>query len=236
MRDAPYGSDWPTGSIISFSGERFRIRENYGSKGEVESIDGKFVHERFYWTYDGEKCELISKPSPTDFALPAKSCENEDAVYIIKGQAYRIGINKGFISVHNNYADAVKNKNAITKKGFDCVAQILTLENALNVVSKINEEVNHYEWLNENLNSFWLQTIGKSLSDSNNAGIIAADADKCDGYKKRWEKEGIPFPHGVAVYLLSKTGYFHYEEYVSPCDLVINSYLPLRELLNNFKL
>lgn len=38
-----------------------------------------------------------------------------------------------------------------------------------------------------------------------NAGIVAAHADKCDQYRSTWEKAGIPYHHGAALYLLSYT-------------------------------
>jgi hypothetical protein len=34
-------------------------------------------------------------------------------------------------------------------------------------------------------------------------GSISAHGDKCYGYQARWEKAGIPFEHGVALYLLT---------------------------------
>jgi hypothetical protein len=36
-----------------------------------------------------------------------------------------------------------------------------------------------------------------------NAGIIVAHGDKCYSYQDIWDKYGIPFEHGVAVYLLT---------------------------------
>lgn len=58
-----YGSDWPIGSVIEMYEERLRILANYGSRGEVEAMDGRFVSARYYWEYMGEKAKLISRPS-----------------------------------------------------------------------------------------------------------------------------------------------------------------------------
>lgn len=63
MSQEQYGSDWPKGSVISFSDEKYRIRENWGSSGVVEYLDGTFACGKFYWTFEGEQCQLISTPS-----------------------------------------------------------------------------------------------------------------------------------------------------------------------------
>jgi hypothetical protein len=229
-----YGSDWPKGSVIEFADEQFRIRENYGSRGEVEYLDGTFANSRFYWIYNGEKCKLISKPKSQDFHLPRSNCNKDDAVYAVKGRAHRLGLGQGIFSIHSSYSDADENKNAIVRKGFDCQANIVTIEQATGVVSEINKSTNHYDWLHSHFSDFWTKALGKTPSECGYGGIIASDADKCEGYKKRWEAAGIPFPHGVAIYLLSKASYFQNETYVSPCDLVINNYLPLREKMAGF--
>jgi hypothetical protein len=229
-----HGSDWPKGSVIEFADEQFRILENYGSRGDVEYLDGTFAFSRFYWTFDGQKCKLISKPDQKKITLPKSNCDEARAIYAVKGRAHRLGIGEGIFSIHNNYNDANENKNAIVRKGFDCQAKVITIENALKKVGEINNSINHYDWLNTHLNDFWLNAFGKSLSECGYGEIITSDADKCDGYKKRWEAAGIPFPHGIAIYLLSKASYFHNETYVSPCDLVINNYLPLREKMAGF--
>ncbi len=62
MSNANYGEDWPSGSIIEFCGENFRIRENYGNSGHVEHLDGTSASNSFYWIFDGSKCKLISLP------------------------------------------------------------------------------------------------------------------------------------------------------------------------------
>lgn len=58
--------------------------------------------------------------------------------------------------------------------------------------------MNHYKWLEQNLQSFF-----KELNIDCCNGIIVAHGDKCYGYKNKWEKAGIPFYHGIAIYLLS---------------------------------
>lgn len=61
----------------------------------------------------------------------------------------------------------------------------------------------HYDWLNDHLAEFWLKAFGQSLSDSGFGGVIGAHGDKAYGYRSDWEAEGIPFPHGVALYFMT---------------------------------
>lgn len=89
---------------------------------------------------------------------------------------------------------------------------------------------NHYRWLGENLNDFWIKVTGKSLQESGCAGIISAHGDKCYSYRTTWDKAGIRFPQGVAIYLLSYIEPFCQEVrhtkngWVSPGDWVTNNY------------
>ena len=57
----------------------------------------------------------------------------------------------------------------------------------------------HYAWLELHLKSFY-EKLGIRYS----SGVIAADGDKCYDYEDDWKEAGIPFPHGVAIYILSK--------------------------------
>lgn len=61
-------------------------------------------------------------------------------------------------------------------------------------------DVNHYHWLEENLWDFMTKF---GVDPEWNGGIIVAHGDKCSGYRQAWEELGIPFPYGVAIYLLS---------------------------------
>jgi hypothetical protein len=63
----------------------------------------------------------------------------------------------------------------------------------------------HYDWLHENLVTF---LTALNLPDAKYMdGLISAHGDKWYCEKQSWEKQGIPFEHGVAIALLS---------YVSP--------------------
>lgn len=59
--------------------------------------------------------------------------------------------------------------------------------------------MNHYKWLEMNLEAFT-----KSLGFPHDLRpSIIAHGDKCYSYKHKWESNGIPFAHGVAIYLLT---------------------------------
>jgi hypothetical protein len=67
-------------------------------------------------------------------------------------------------------------------------------------------------------------------------GSISCDGDKCTGYRNIWEKEGIPYHKGVAIYLLTKSPPFSSQVrdtengWVPPVQWVIDNkdkFLPL---------
>ena len=60
--------------------------------------------------------------------------------------------------------------------------------------------VNHYKWLDKHLPGIF-EALGLNWND--NAGIVGAHGDKFYGYRYVFEEHGIPFPHGVAIGLLS---------------------------------
>lgn len=63
----------------------------------------------------------------------------------------------------------------------------------------------HYDYLNEVLPAFWLKHFEKSMSDMWCGGIIGAHGDKGSCHKTEWEKVGIPYQHGMILFLLSYT-------------------------------
>ncbi len=68
--------------------------------------------------------------------------------------------------------------------------------------------VNHYKWLEKHLPAFF-EKVG--VNYEHNAGIIGAHGDKCYSYRNVFEENGIEFPHGVAIYLLSYVSPYHKE-------------------------
>jgi len=69
----------------------------------------------------------------------------------------------------------------------------------------------HQAWLEANLPNFF-RSIGQRRTELHK--LITDYADKCYLFRERWDKEGIPFVHGLAIYLLSRT---------SPYDLQVTS-------------
>lgn len=53
---------WPNGSTIQMFGTSYRIRENHGTNGIVEYLDGTFASSNFYWEYGEDKAEFVSFP------------------------------------------------------------------------------------------------------------------------------------------------------------------------------
>lgn len=60
--------------------------------------------------------------------------------------------------------------------------------------------MSHYDWLNQN---FELFCKSAGVDDDEHRGLIGAHGDKCYGYRHAWEDAGIPFEHGVAIFLLT---------------------------------
>ena len=87
--------------------------------------------------------------------------------------------------------------------------------------------MNHYDYLEKHLPAF-LDSVGKGDWVSAR-GLISAHADKCSGYRQRWEQAGLHFFHGVAIYLLSYLYPFSTEVretkkgWVAPVDWVIEN-------------
>lgn len=87
--------------------------------------------------------------------------------------------------------------------------------------------VNHYKWLDQNLNKF-AENLGYN---EDLRGLISAHGDKCYSYRVIWQESGIPFNHGVALYLLTYIPPYCYEvrdlndgSWVSPENWVIDNY------------
>jgi len=67
---------------------------------------------------------------------------------------------------------------------------------------------NHYDWLDQNLETFLDTVFAKypvtaERQGKEYLGMISAHGDKCYTYRDMWNAAGIPFEHGVAIYLLS---------------------------------
>lgn len=85
------------------------------------------------------------------------------------------------------------------------------------------EKINHYKWLDKHLDSFWMLVFNEQLCDSGCAGIISSHGDKGYQYRDEWNENGIPFPHGMALYMLTYTNKMDKPKHES-CEWVIENY------------
>lgn len=95
--------------------------------------------------------------------------------------------------------------------------------------------MSHYDWLRKHFVSF-LSLI--HFPDAKYCdGLIVAHGDKCWQYQGYWEKAGIPFEHGVAIYLLTylspwlQTVRQTDKGWVSPKEWVVNKYPEFKDTL-----
>lgn len=100
--------------------------------------------------------------------------------------------------------------------------------------------MNHYDWLEDNFSTF-LKNIGLEKYIDYSDSLIVADGDKAYGYESIWEKKGIPFAHGVAIYLISKLPPYNNEVritefgWVDPSKWVIINYNRFKDYLPKYK-
>ena len=81
--------------------------------------------------------------------------------------------------------------------------------------------------------SVFLENIGKENQIPYVESIIVCDADKCTQYSEIWERNGIPYEHGVMIYLITKMRPYSNEARVtiSPCDFVIKHYEAFKKFI-----
>jgi hypothetical protein len=94
----------------------------------------------------------------------------------------------------------------------------------------------HYDLLRPILKDFMVRA-GVNPDRISVDGVLVSHGDKCYQYRQRWVDDGIPFHHGVAIYLLSY--YFPFTDevretkhgWVDPCQWVIASYKRFKKFL-----
>ncbi len=84
--------------------------------------------------------------------------------------------------------------------------------------------INHYEYLELVIDSFWKQVFDKTREEMWCSGIITSHGDKCYGYEHEWKEHGIPFKHGVLIFLLSYTKELGDRPKHETCAWVIEKY------------
>lgn len=82
-----------------------------------------------------------------------------------------------------------------------------------------------YDTLNRNFPIF-LKNIGKEDQVQYAESIIICDSDKCACYREIWKTHGIPYEHGVMIYLITKMKPYSDEarNTISASDFVIKYY------------
>lgn len=63
----------------------------------------------------------------------------------------------------------------------------------------------HYDYMDEVLPLFWPRVFGKTLEATGCCGIVGAHGDKAYQYRDQWKALGVPFYHGVLLYMLTYT-------------------------------
>lgn len=115
----------------------------------------------------------------------------------------------------------------------ECVCEVM--------FERYPDDLSHYVWLNQNAPAFF---AALGLPADKYMGLISAHGDKCYSYNDQWIDAGIPFEHGVAIYLLtyiapwSKTARPDPSEnkYINPGQWVISHYPVFKHLLPSARL
>lgn len=96
------------------------------------------------------------------------------------------------------------------------------------------EITSHYAYCDLILNYFWKQIFnGRTLEETNCAGIISAHGDKCRQYQRKFESNDIDFCHGTLMYLLSYTEVFDDENRYNIPDWIIRKYPIYKSMIEN---
>lgn len=79
----------------------------------------------------------------------------------------------------------------------------------------------------------FLKNIGREDQVKYAESIIICDSDKCDQYRYVWEKNNIPYIHGVMIYLITKMQPYCTEARISlsASDFVIKHYNDFKDLM-----
>lgn len=96
--------------------------------------------------------------------------------------------------------------------------------------------MNHYEFLDKYFDIFYTKFTGFT----GGSGLLVSDGDKCSQYRQEWEDSGIPFSHGVAIYLLLKDEPYTNQVretkdgWVCPAEWVIENYKQFKDELISY--
>lgn len=82
----------------------------------------------------------------------------------------------------------------------------------------------HYDYIDKYFTEFVKHLPVSDYNKNHCKGLIAADGDKCYSYKDAWEKKGVPFNRGCAIYLVSKM-----HPYSDQCRDTVNGWVPVEK-------
>lgn len=110
---------------------------------------------------------------------------------------------------------------------------------------RLDARISHYDWLNAHWEEVVLAVGGDPNHQLLHRGLISAHGDKVWCCQSEWEEAGIPFHHGVALYLMGRTHVFRGvgfdakdvmgntpTGYVSPGDWVVATYPQFKSALS----
>ena len=90
--------------------------------------------------------------------------------------------------------------------------------------SGILQRKSHYDYLDEMLNPFWMEVFGETEARMFCGGMVSAHGDKAYSYRSDWDDHGIPFHHGVLLFLLTYTKERGETPKHKSCEWVIENY------------
>jgi hypothetical protein len=158
------------------------------------------VEDKGFPVTDEGFLELINSLSVNDWYV----CE---AGGLPTGCAYWITVfrtEKGILFYHDDIIYFVSNSLTLGTFQTDAPDENMWKE-VFKLIGYNNLVLNQYKYCDAVLNAFWKLVFGKTASEMWCGGIVGAHGDKAYGYKKQWEKAGIPFNHGVLLFLLTYT-------------------------------
>lgn len=97
------------------------------------------------------------------------------------------------------FVDRVKSENP----QYGVPSSAKKLEELYRIQSGVLLYDSHYEYLDAILEHFFKEMFNKTPEQMWCAGIVSAHGDKAYSYDNEWKKAGIPFQHGVLLFLLT---------------------------------
>lgn len=110
-----------------------------------------------------------------------------------------------------------------------------TVEKAVSIIGFDNLYIGHYKYMDLFLNEFFKRALLRDLEQCNSAGIAVAHGDKAYGYRREWEAAGIPFNHGVCLFMLTYQPFVSSEGNVDRGDWVIKHYDQYKYILKTIE-